>query len=124
MKNCESNSVDSMIAYMPEAVAPPRKNGELEFQEPWESRSFGMALALYEEKHFTSWEDFRSRLIQQIAVWETENTDHKDNPAWNYYEHWLAALERLVVETGMVDKRDVDIRANEFLAGKRDEVFY
>jgi nitrile hydratase accessory protein len=122
MKNCESNSVDSMLAYMPEEVAPPRKNGELEFQEPWESRAFGMALALYEEKRYTSWEDFRTRLIQEIGVWET--TEQKDKHAWNYYEHWLKALERLVVETGILDKRDIDTRANEFLTGERDEVFY
>lgn len=124
MKNCESNSADSIIAYMTEEIAPPRKNGELEFQEPWESRSFGMALALYEEKSFSSWEDFRSRLIEEIAVWERENTKHQDNPAWNYYEHWLAALERLLVETGMVNKLEVDTRANEFMTGERDEVFY
>jgi nitrile hydratase accessory protein len=124
MKNCESKSIESVIAYMPEEAAPPRKNGELEFQEPWEGRSFGIALALYEEKRFTSWDEFRDRLIQEIAKWEKENTEHKDNPSWNYYEHWLSALERLVVETGMLDKSEVEARANEFLTGERDEVFY
>jgi nitrile hydratase accessory protein len=122
MKTCETTSVDSMLAYMPKETAPPRKNGELQFQEPWESLSFGMALALYEGKSFTSWDDFRDRLIQEIAVWE--NSENKDNPTWNYYEHWLKALERLVVETGMLDKRDIDTRAKEFLNGERDEVFY
>jgi nitrile hydratase accessory protein len=122
MKNCETTSVDSIIAYMPEETAPPRKNGELDFQEPWESLSFGMALALYEEKSFTSWEDFRSRLIQNIAAFE--NSEKKDSHDWNYYEHWLAALEQLVVETGMLDKHDIETRSNEFLTGERDEVFY
>ncbi|WCK55643.1 nitrile hydratase accessory protein [Aneurinibacillus sp. Ricciae_BoGa-3] len=124
MKNCETKSVESVLAYMPEEAAPPRKNGELQFEEPWESRSFGMALALYEQKRYTSWDDFRTRLIHEIAVWEKENKGHKDNPAWNYYEHWLAALEKLVMETGMVEKHDVDLRTNEFLTGEREEVFY
>jgi nitrile hydratase accessory protein len=124
MKNCEITSVESIIAYMPEENAPPRKNGELDFQEPWESLSFGMALALYEKKSFTSWDDFRDRLIQNIAVWEKENAEHKANPDWNYYEQWIKALEQLVVETGMLDKCDIDTRSNEFLTGKRDEVFY
>ena len=30
------------------AAAPPRSNGELVFEAPWESRSFGMAVALSE----------------------------------------------------------------------------
>ncbi|CAM3971891.1 nitrile hydratase accessory protein [Alicyclobacillus pomorum] len=122
MKNCETSSTESIIAYMPEDTAPPRKNGELEFQEPWERNSFGMALALYEEKRVTSWEDFRTRLIAEIAKWET--TEHKEDHAWNYYEQWLKALERLVVETGMLDKSEIEARANEFLTGERDEVFY
>jgi nitrile hydratase accessory protein len=122
MKSCETTSMESVIAYMPEETAPPRKNGELDFQEPWERLSFGVALALYEEKHYTSWDDFRDRLIQEIAKWE--KSEQKDKPDWNYYEQWLKALERLVVETGMLDKSDIDTRANEFLTGERDEFFY
>ncbi|MFB4163280.1 nitrile hydratase accessory protein [Alteribacillus sp. JSM 102045] len=120
MKNCGNDTVDSMIAYMPDKTALPRKNGELEFQEPWESRSFGMALALYEKELYTSWDDFRNLLIQEIDAWEKQ----KGNSDWNYYEHWLAALERLVVETGMVDKQEVEVLTKEFLNGSRDGVFY
>jgi nitrile hydratase accessory protein len=122
MKNCEITSVESIIAYMPEETAPPRKNGELDFKEPWERLSFGLALALYEEKRYSSWEDFRSRLIEEIKGWE--ETDQKDDSDWNYYKHWLAALERLVMETGVLNKSDVDTRTKEFLTGERDEVFY
>lgn len=122
MKSCESQAIESVITYMSEEVAPPRKNGELEFREPWENRSFGMALALYEEKRYSSWEDFRSRLIEEIKEWES--TEHKNSEEWNYYEHWLSALERLVVETGILNKREVDTRTDEFLTGKRDEIFY
>lgn len=110
MKSCESQSNESVIAYMSEEIAPPRKNGELQFQEPWENRSFGIALALYEEKHYSSWEDFRSRLIEEINKWES--TNQKDIDEWNYYEHWLNALERLVLETGILNKHDVDTRTD------------
>lgn len=122
MKSCKSQAEESVLMNMSEEVAPPRKNGELEFQEPWERRSFGMTLALYEEKKYSSWEDFRSRLIEEIKGWG--NSEQKDDSDWNYYERWLSALERLVLETGMLNKRDVDARTNEFLTGKRDEVFY
>ncbi|HZG59325.1 MAG TPA: nitrile hydratase accessory protein [Anoxybacillus sp.] len=122
MKSCESQATESVIAYMPEEAAPPRKNGELDFQEPWERLSFGIALALYEKKLYTSWEDFRSRLINNIQTWE--KSEKKDNDNWNYYEHWLSALEQLVVEHGMLDKHEIETRANELRTGKRDEVFY
>lgn len=123
MKTCETNSVESIISYMPEEVSPPRKNGELEFHEPWQSRSFGMALALYDKKLYTTWDEFRTRLVNGISVWEKKNADHIDNPDWNYYEHWQEALYELVVETGVLDKHEINTRTNEFLTGERDEVF-
>jgi nitrile hydratase accessory protein len=120
-KNCENQPTIDLTRDLPEAAAPPRKNGELQFQEPWESRAFGIALALYEKQLYSSWEDFRGRLIQEIGAWEA--THEKDDPAWNYYERWLAALERLLVEKGLLDKHDIDTRAQEFLNGERDGVF-
>ena len=53
------------------------------------------------------WETFRSRLIDEIATWEDE---HRDAPsdAYEYYERWLAALERLVLETGMVSAAELE----------------
>ena len=47
-------------------AAPPRSNGELVFAEPWESRAFGLALALHDGGAF-EWEDFRQQLIATIA---------------------------------------------------------
>ena len=58
---------------------PPRKNGELIFDEPWQSRAFGMAVALNEDQCYP-WDDFRDRLIAQIA-----DADARDDPA-GYYE--------------------------------------
>lgn len=58
---------------------------------------------LKSRKQYTSWDDFRVRLIERISVWEKD--DHKDEHSWNYYNHWMGALERLVVETGMLDER-------------------
>ena len=46
-------------------AAPPRRNGELVFEAPWESRLFGLTMALHEAGAF-SWDEFRSRLIAEI----------------------------------------------------------
>ena len=51
------------------AAAPPRENGELAFSAPWESRLFGLTMALVEAGRL-DWEAFRGRLIGAIAAWE------------------------------------------------------
>ena len=47
-------------------AAPPRSNGELVFAAPWESRAFGLAMALHDGGLF-EWEDFRQQLIAAVA---------------------------------------------------------
>jgi nitrile hydratase accessory protein len=102
------------------AAAVPRKNGELVFDAPWQSRAFGMAVGLAERGLFR-WDDFRDRLIAQIAA--TPADDPVDSPATVYYRQWLAALEAVLGEKGLLSDLDVDARAEEFASGERDEVF-
>jgi hypothetical protein len=44
-----SEAINSMIA---SREAPPRDNGELTFEAPWQGRAFGMAVALQEKESF------------------------------------------------------------------------
>ena len=92
-------------------TALPLKAGEPVFSSPWESRAFSVAMALYERGVFTDWEEFRSRLIAEIADWERANPGSAEK--WNYYERWLAALERLVVEKGILSRQEIDAKAGE-----------
>lgn len=75
-------------------AAPPRRNGELVFEAPWESRLFGLTMALHQAGVF-AWEDFRQRLIEAIAEWRPEAGP------WRYYERWQVALERLLATRGL-----------------------
>ena len=86
--------------------ALPRSNGELVFEAPWQARAFGVAVGLVQEQGL-DWEEFRRRLIDETRAWER---DHGDAPsdAYSYYERWLAALERLVVEAGMVSTGEIE----------------
>ena len=52
-------------------AAPPRSNGELVFAEPWESRTFGMTMALT-DAGVIDWDDFRDALIARIKRWEAD----------------------------------------------------
>ncbi|HET9317868.1 MAG TPA: cobalt chelatase, partial [Vicinamibacteria bacterium] len=56
-----SLSVERVVAVMEGHAALPRKNGELVFDEPWQGRAFGMAVALHEGGAY-DWEEFRQEL--------------------------------------------------------------
>ncbi|MFK0112699.1 nitrile hydratase accessory protein [Streptomyces sp. NPDC091217] len=88
-------------------AAPPRSNGELVFAEPWESRAFGMAVALYDAGAFT-WPEFQAALIARIAAWEV--SAERDEP-YNYYSLWLAALEEVLTGLRAVSTDEVTTRA-------------
>ena len=91
-------------------AAPPRLNGELVFEEPWEGRSFAMVAALAECGLF-AWDEFRDHLIAAIARWES-------NPMgeYRYYERWQEALESIVAELEIVTPPEVDELAAAYAA--------
>jgi nitrile hydratase accessory protein len=88
-------------------AAPPRDNGELVFSAPWESRAFGLALALT-DAGLIDWEDFRQALIGEIREWEAA---HPSGEGWSYYACWVRALERTVSANGLVGADDLAGRA-------------
>ena len=97
------------------AGAPlPRKNGELVFEAPWEGRAFGVAVALSEAGRY-GWDDFRARLIDEIAEAEGRGAGS------TYYERWLAALEGLLVARGFVTPSELDARTAEYASGQRED---
>jgi len=89
----------------------PRRSGELVFEADWDKRAFGMALILMEKGLF-SFDDFRWRQVSSIAVWD--RTHGPDEP-YRYWEHWLRALERSVIEKGVLSKEEIDKRAAQYM---------
>lgn len=61
--------------------APPRHNGELVFDAPWQARAFGLVVALLDH-HDKDWDAFRPHLVAAIAA----------APAAPYYEQLVVAL--------------------------------
>lgn len=98
--------------------APPRSNGALSFASDWERRAFGLALALSKDGHF-EWEEFRQALIGEIGAWEA--THDLDDSSWHYYQRWLGALERLVVQAGLVDSHSLEAERRAVQACCADE---
>jgi nitrile hydratase accessory protein len=93
-------------------AAPPRSNGELIFQAPWESRVFGLTLALHEQGRF-EWDEFRQRLIAAIAAAEAKL---RPGEPYHYYACWLEALQELLAATGMCGADALAERENALAA--------
>ena len=64
-----------------------------QFEHEWQRRAFGLALALSEFGHY-EWSDFQQSLIDTIGQWE--NTPETERGEWEYYDHWVTALGKVV----------------------------
>ena len=82
------------------AAAPPRHNGELTFEAPWQSRVFGLCAAVVETCFQGDREPFRQRLIAAIAA-------EPDRPYW---DSWTIALEQLALDAGLLDELAIERR--------------
>ena len=100
---------NSKISGMGGEAALPRKNGELVFEMPWESRAFGLAVSL-SDAGVVEWPEFRKALVTAIKVSE------RDKDGRSYYQQWLSALEKVALEKGARDGGEHE-RADE-LAGR------
>jgi nitrile hydratase accessory protein len=78
----------------------PRDGGGPVFAEPWQAQAFALAVKLSEQGHFT-WKEWAAALADELKA--AENRGEPDDGT-HYYEHWLAALERLAVEKGLTDQ--------------------
>jgi nitrile hydratase accessory protein len=77
----------------------PRHEGGPVFAEPWQAQAFALAVKLSEQGHFT-WKEWAATLAGELKA--AADRGEPDDGS-HYYEHWLAALERLVTEKGLSD---------------------
>ena len=69
------------------------------FAEPWQAQAFALAVKLSEQGHFT-WKEWSAALADELRVAADRGDPDQGS---RYYEHWLAALERLVTGKGLTD---------------------
>jgi nitrile hydratase accessory protein len=67
------------------------------FAEPWQAQAFALAVKLSEQGHF-SWKEWAAALASELKA--AADRGEPDDGS-RYYEYWLAALEKLVVEKGL-----------------------
>jgi len=81
----------------------PRNDSGPVFNAPWEAEAFAMTLALYEKGVFT-WPQWANVLSSEI---ERAQASGDPDLGDTYYKHWLAALERIVVEQGITSEQQL-----------------
>ena len=69
------------------------------FAEPWQAQAFALAVRLSEQGYFT-WKEWAAALADELKA--AADRGEPDDGS-RYYQHWLAALERLVMAKGLTD---------------------
>src|SRR5437899_3271416 len=76
-------------------LSQPEPVQERVFAEPWEAQAFALAVRLSAQGYFT-WKEWAAALAEEIKA-------APDDDGSRYYQHWLAALEKLVAAKGLSD---------------------
>ena len=77
-----------------------REENEPRFHEEWEGRVFGMFFTNFAEGHFNV-DMFRHAIEKMDPVHYLESS---------YYEHWLAAIEDILIADGSITKAELEAR--------------
>jgi nitrile hydratase accessory protein len=86
-----------------------RRNNELNiprdergpiFHAPWEAEAFALAVSLNEHGLFT-WKEWATTLGDEIKKAQAAGDPDTGD---TYYLHWLATLERILAEKGVVER--------------------
>ncbi len=84
----------------------PRDEAGPVLKEPWYDQAFALALKLHQAGHFP-WAEWTGTLSAEIKAAQARGDPDLGD---TYYEHWLAALERLAAEKGLVPAGDLAAR--------------
>lgn len=91
-------------------AAPPRANGELTFEHPWQGRLFATTMAAC-DAGLIEYEAFREHLIAEVGSRDVDEPGVDD-----YWAAWQDAFEAVTGDAGIVSGGDIDQRAVEFAA--------
>ena len=76
----------------------PRDEHGPVFRAPWEAEAFALAVSLKERGLFT-WSEWAATLGDEIKKAQAD-----PDTGETYYQHWLATLERILTENGVVER--------------------
>ena len=88
-----------MLIYGMTTLSQPEPTQDVVFAEPWQAQAFALAVELSGRGYFT-WKEWSAALAEELA--NAASRGERDDGS-RYYDHWLAALERLVTAKGLMD---------------------
>ena len=94
----------------------PRDDRGPKFAEPWQAQAFAMAVKLNAEGHFT-WTEWCDALGAELKA--AVDRGEPDDDGSRYFEHWLAALERLVTAKKLIARSELVNRKEAWAAAYR-----
>jgi nitrile hydratase accessory protein len=95
--------------------ALPRDDAGPVFKAPWEAQAFAMTLTLHTRGVF-SWREWADALAAELAAAAARG---EPDDGTHYYEHWLAALEKLVARKNVIPGDELEHRVDEWDAAAR-----
>ncbi len=84
-----------------------REKDEPVFHAEWERRTFGLLTATLALQRYNI-DEFRHAIERMDPAHYLESS---------YYEHWLHAIETLLIEKGVITKQELAIRVAELAKG-------
>jgi nitrile hydratase accessory protein len=82
----------------------PRDDEGPVFAEPWQAQVFATLVTLADKGTIT-WKEWAERLGAEFRAAEERG---EYDTGERYYDHWLAALEKLVVENQLTEREELD----------------
>ncbi len=76
------------------------------FAEPWQAQAFALAVQLQSGGAFT-WSEWTAALSARLV-------DDPSDDESRYYQHWLAALEALVIDRGIAGREALARRKRDW----------
>ena len=101
----------SSLAELRALVDLPDINGEIAFHEPWEAQVFALTLGLHDKGLFT-WSEWAGYLNAEL---EDDATASPDAAHDHYFDHWAAALERIVEAKRLVSRTQMESREEDLV---------
>ncbi len=95
--------------------ALPRDDAGPVFKAPWEAQAFAMTVSLHGRGVFT-WREWADALAAELAAASARG---EPDDGSRYYEHWLAALEKLLAGKKLIPGQELERRVDEWDAAAR-----
>ena len=96
------------LAELPLLPLLPRDDEGPVFSEPWQAQAFATVVELIEAGKITrqEWADTLGQVFKEAESKGQYDTGHR------YYDHWLVALEQLVVEKKLTEWEELKKECN------------